>query len=195
MKNKQPSTSYHDSKKSRVICIVMPIQQGRRREACLPLTGKIGVLHPSRRHGWWGAAHRYTSSRVDDRDGIATTASGRLVQLEVRGLALKRGGDERRRGRVEREGRCYALGLLRGGRIWRVAGKRGPFRRAVDGHQLTRPVSWARGSRRFRSAITTHIVVCQQVGAELEVVLKIEGSCRLKTSPEVHECVRVRELL
>lgn len=153
------------------------------------------MLHPAGGHRRRRAGHRGAGGGVHDRDSVATAGGGGLVQLKVRVLVLEGGRHEGGRRRVEREGGRDRLGLLGGGRVGRDAGERGPLGGAVDGHQLTGPVSRAGGPGRRRTAAVTHIAVRQQVGAELEVVLEVEGFRRLKPGAESQERSRIGNLL
>lgn len=175
--------------------ISIDILMGSRRERRLPSPTHGDVLHPAGGHRRRGAGHRGTRGGVHDGDGVATAGGGGLVQLEVRLLALEGGRDEGGRRRVEREGGGDRLGLLGGGGVGRDARERGPLRGAVDGHQLTGPVSRAGGPGRRRTAAVTHIAIRQEVGAELQVILEVEGFRRLEPRAESQERRGVGHLL
>lgn len=154
--------------------ISIDILMGSRRERRLPSPTHGDVLHPAGGHRRRGAGHRGTRGGVHDGDGVATAGGGGLVQLEVRLLALEGGRDEGGRRRVEREGGGDRLGLLGGGGVGRDARERGPLRGAVDGHQ---------------------IAIRQEVGAELQVILEVEGFRRLEPRAESQERRGVGHLL
>lgn len=154
--------------------ISIDILIGGRRERRLPSPTHGDVLHPAGGHRRRGAGHRGARGGVHDGDGVATAGGGGLVKLEVRLLALEGGRDEGGRRRVEREGGGDRLGLLGGGGVGRDARERGPLRGAVDGHQ---------------------IAVRQEVGAELQVILEVEGFRSLEPRAESQERRGVGHLL
>lgn len=131
-------------------------------------------LHAGGRHRGRRAGHGDASRRVDDGDGVAAARGRGLVELDARLLVVEAGRDEGGGGRVERESRSNRLGLLRGRGLGRVARERRAFRGAGDGNQVG---------------------LGQQVGAELKVVLELEGAAGLELHAERGQGSRLVEVL